>query len=265
MGTCKKCGCTDNDCSQCIERTGQPCYWIDENQDLCSACAEHKTTFRPILFSTPMVQAILENRKRLTRRTKGLEKFNAAPDSWRYDGFCEEDKTHYMELISSDGKFTEKYFEVVCPYEVGDVFWVRETFTIIKSVETAQRFYLFKTVEADFMIKCDEKIKWKPSIFMPKEACRIFLKLKSFRVERLKEISEEDAINEGANPCLDELSIEDRNNNYNNPSNSRFPLVHVVGFKKIWSKINGLSSWNHNPFVFVYEFEQIEKPKDFIL
>jgi len=40
MGTCKKCGCTDNDCTHCIERTGEPCFWVDSNNNLCSACFE---------------------------------------------------------------------------------------------------------------------------------------------------------------------------------------------------------------------------------
>jgi len=211
-----------------------------------------KTKFRPILFSTPMVQALLEGRKTMTRRIKGLEKFNEAPDSWRYDGFCEEDKTHYMELISSDGQFTEKYFEVVCPYKVGDVFWVRETF--YKTVAEELNGAFFYKADVD---KLGWTFKWKPSLFMPKEACRIFLKIKSIKVERLHDISEEDAIAEGVN-CLHPF-YEDY------LEKASFFHLASESFITLWKKINKKESWNHNPFVFVYEFEQIEKPLDFIL
>jgi hypothetical protein len=213
------------------------------------------TKFRPILFSTPMVQALLEGRKTMTRRTKGLEQVNENPNDWNHFHTSPDDKYfNFKHIEHATMEIEDWYRSIKIPYQVGDVFWVRETFIELPGIK-----FLYKANPEH------QSMKWKPSIFMPKEACRIFLKIKSIKVERLQDISEEDAKAEGANPCLNELSMEDRHNNYNNPSNSRFPLVHVVGFKNIWSKINGRSSWNSNPFVFVYEFEQIEKPLDFIL
>jgi hypothetical protein len=105
---------------------------------------------------------------------------------------------------------------------------------------------------------------------MPKTACRIFLKIKSIRVERLQEISESDAIAEGIIEILPQMYSQYREwknyinadnphgykSDYNNPINS---------FKSLWQSINGKDSWNVNPFVWVYEFEQIEKPNDFIV
>jgi hypothetical protein len=226
-----------------------------------------KTKFSPILFSTPMVQAILENRKTMTRRTKGLEKFNASPNNWRYDGFDEEFKSHYMELISSDGKFTEKYFEVVCPYEVGDVLWVRESF----------KGDVFSGSANAFVYKASSNQvaggKWKPSIFMPKEACRIFLKIKAIRVERLQDISEEDIKNEGVKLTVDRnghvlFELGKKNNPFSFAKKDLIMTNHEVWlthWAALWVKINGPESWKHNPFVFVYEFEQIEKPLDFIV
>jgi hypothetical protein len=227
-----------------------------------------KTKFRPILFSTPMVQAILENRKTMTRRTKGLEKFNEAPDSWRYDGFDEEEKSHYMELISSDGKFTEKYFEVICPYNLGDVLWVRESFGQILSLDEI-------VYKADV---CSPEIDkpyfgWKPSLFMPKQACRIFLKIKSIKVERLQDISEEDIKNEGVKVLVNNIGnvlfeLGEKHGPIFFTSNINTMSIHevwLVHWAALWCKINGIQSWIANPFVFVYEFEQIEKPLDFIV
>jgi hypothetical protein len=82
---------------------------------------------------------------------------------------------------------------------------------------------------------------------MPKEACRLLLKIKSIRVERLQDISEEDAIAEGAIQHEKETDW----------------LTAKFGFEMIWLKINGKESWISNPFVWVYEFEKIEKPNDF--
>ena len=99
---------------------------------------------------------------------------------------------------------------------------------------------------------------------MPKEAARIFLRVTDIRVEHLQDISEEDAIAEGANPCSDELSMKDRLHNYNNPSTARFPLVHVTGFKSLWKSINGEQSWKHNPYVWVIAFEVVENKNNLI-
>jgi hypothetical protein len=224
-----------------------------------------------------MVQALLEGRKTITRRTKGLEKFNAAPDSWRYDGYDVQSKSHYMELISSDRKFTEKYFEAVCPYQVGDVLWVRETFFDATMFLTAPIFkylpYVYAYKANDDFIGCH---KWKPSIFMPKEACRIFLKIKSIRVERLNTIRDKDAILEGINSQV--FCLDDKVTIYENylPGKDFYDLSEyswnfgkethsapMASFCSLWESINGDGSWNSNPFVFVYEFERIEKPLDF--
>lgn len=247
----------------------------------------NKTKFHPMLYSTPMVQALLENRKKMTRRTKGLEKFNAAPDIWRYDGFDEEIKSHYMELISSDGKFTEKYFEVVCPYEVGDVFWVKENFytasnwdhwkpSMLKSINV-EVFYV-----ADFsnheVSRPLSKGKTRPCIFLPKEYARLFLKIKAIRVERLNTISNEDAIGEGINSEIffldNKISIYENYlpgkdfydwGDYSWNFGKEIHSAPVASFCSLWESINVDGSWNSNPLVFVYEFEQIEKPLDFIV
>lgn len=176
--------------------------------------------FKPILFSTPMVQAILDGRKTQTRRVIKPQPLDVVTYA--------DQRVWYPEVIK-------------CPYEVGDILWVRETFT-----NSEEYPFIFYKADAD-----DVSIKWKPSIFMPKSACRLFLQVKSVRVERLQDITEEDAIAEGA-------------------KHGRFYGLGQIGgsiregFFELWETINRKGSVNKNPWVWVIEFEKIEKPENFI-
>ena len=198
-----------------------------------------------------MVQAILDGSKTQTRRIKGLEEVNYNPDEWIYDGF--EFGLHHFKLSYSTGhhpQINERKPTIKCPYgELGDVLWVRETWQTLGDQYGEGIEYAYK---AD--IKEDDKFSegliWKPSIHMPKAACRIFLKVKSIRVERLQDISEEDAEAEGVMPC----TLNSQTGNY----------CYKYGFIKIWHQINGEASWNTNPFVWVIEFERCEKPETFL-
>lgn len=177
--------------------------------------------FRPILFSTEMVQAILEGSKTQTRRV-----VNQPARKIFYN-------TKTKQFEGESGRI------VKCPYgQVGDVLWVRESFTFNTDVQSAPIF------KADS--KIPKFIKWKPSIHMPKEACRLFLRIKDIRVERLQDISRGDAMAEG---CP-----------FPNIAKETFP---TKWFRELWIKINGEQSWNDNPFVWVIEFERIEKPENF--
>lgn len=189
-----------------------------------------KTKYHPILFSTPMVQAILEGRKTQTRRVvKDKLLQNATP----------EDDLEFLLLT------------IIYKYKVGDVLWLRETFRQIEQEVGSPRFE-YKATE-----NINLTDKWKPSLFMPKQACRTFLKIKSIRVERLQDISEEDSIAEGV--------IKENNGQWKNylvPQT--FWTYAKYSFETLWISINGKESMNKNPFVWVYEFEQIEKPLDFL-
>ena len=192
-----------------------------------------------------MVQSILNDLKNQTRRTKGLEYFNINPNRWRYDGQAQLDPLvpvdknyHWFEFIDKDGKELEAYQKVKCPYgQVGDVLWVRESFA--KDVDS----YLHRASHA----LVDKFIKWKPSIHMPKEAARIFLEITNIRIERLQDISRGDCMGEGC-PFQNIAKVT-------NPKH---------WFEILWQSINGESSWNSNPWVWVIEFKQIEKPQNFI-
>jgi hypothetical protein len=205
--------------------------------------------FRPILFSTEMVQARLQGRKTQTRRTKGLEKLNEYPPSYQMNAFIDGIQ-HVTDLDTLDD------LEIKCPYgKVGDVLWVKETHLwvllddapdlLVGSRDRTQWVYK-ASIHEDWIQYAKEKYgyKWKPSIYMPKEAARIFLKITNIRVERLQDISEDDAIAEG---CIQYEAETDW-------------MTAKYGFELLWESINGLGSWDKNPWVWVVEFEQTEKP-----
>ena len=221
--------------------------------------------FIPILFSTPMVQAIDADRKTQTRRTKGFEKVNENPDNWIYDGFVMNlDYKGPMSqaiiewFVIFKNTITEEKINVKCPYsEDSDVLWVRESFYEL-TFEILKGKYYYKALVTDGW-----NLKYKPSIYMPKQACRLFLLIKDIRVERLKDISESDAIAEGIH-AVDKkggfILYENYRKNYR-PSILRDPNK---SFFSLWESINGKESLELNPWVWVIEFEKIEKPENFL-
>lgn len=218
---------------------------------------EAKIKYYPMLFNTPMVQAIEEERKNQTRRTKGLEIINENPDDWEDDGFMMKgdikngvDSNVYFVFKN---KITKERIDVKGFAKTGDVFWVRETYTIV-----APNMIFYKADKEN-----SEKVKWKPSIFMPKSACRIFLEITSIEVERLQDIIEEDAINEGVEKISDFGSSG--YNLYTDPNASHTDIDAVWSFESLWESINGDGSWNKNPWVWVIKFKRIEKPLNFVV
>ena len=99
---------------------------------------------------------------------------------------------------------------------------------------------------------------------MPKEACRLFLKITSIKVERLQDISEEDAIAEGV-LSIPAKSFGKEFRAYVDylASGSYYPISEF-SFESLWQSINGEESWNANPFVWIITFEKIQKPADFL-
>jgi hypothetical protein len=186
---------------------------------------------RPILFSTAMVQAILDGRKTQTRRV-------CRHQHWSH---------HEIVDVNVNGITQKVDRNVSCPYgQPGDVLWVRETWAHTSQLninpEDENYGYVYK---ADGQPWEDyEGWTWKPSIHMPRESCRLFLRIKSIRVERLQDISGEDALKEG-------VSVT-----------SMWPVAigeAYVEFSRLWASINGQASWDANPWVWVVEFERITK------
>lgn len=211
---------------------------------------------KPILFSTEMVQAILEGRKTQTRRTKGLKVVNSNPDSHLFNSFSIDNENATFKRLEG------MWQGVDVPYKTGDILWVRETFFCTKNHEHTPLFnnkgkYVYKATD-DF-IGCH---KWKPSIHMPKEACRLFLKITNVRAERLKEISENDAIAEGLKTTVSPKTGTTVYKIYD-IGFSAYNHSSIDSFFSLWKSINGKESLESNPWVWVIEFERIEKTENF--
>jgi hypothetical protein len=197
-----------------------------------------KVRERPILFSGPMVRAILAGRKTQTRRVvkpqprgDGITTINEAPGWWDVailpGGF---DNGGCMPIA-----------EIKCPYgQPGDRLWVRETFApnYFDTGGTAYRAEWRQYIDGI----CGEPA-WKPSTHMPRRFSRITLEITDVRVERLQEISEADAIAEGAQCPGVPASLTDRG-----------------AFAKLWNKINGPFAWDDNPWVWVVAFRKSDQP-----
>jgi hypothetical protein len=211
----------------------------------------------PILFSTDMVNAILQGRKTQTRRVKGLKTMNAAPDTYKYLGRNHQHhQLHLFGLKAGEGILEKKLIE--CPYgKPGDILWVRETFyRCIDSTKNVR--YLYRS---NYFNDIEVSVRWKPSIHMPKEACRLFLRITNIRCERLQDISEDDAKAEGVDrynfKTCDQVLYKD----YSPPEDCDLWQFHAKGsFFSLWHKINGKESLSANPWVWVIEFERIDKP-----
>lgn len=272
---CRICGCTDDDCRQCIERTGKPCYWVEG--DLCSACGVYHWKIKPTLFSTPMVKSLLDGIKSKTRRTKGLEGINDDPGSWNLymSGlYQEESESGYLAIfLKTDGSWISQ--ACLSRYNVGDILWVRETYKTKYIKGGLDGFKLQYPGVCPWIYATDGLAEskgygsWKPSIHMPKEAARIFLKVTDVSVERLQDISDEDAVAEGIMPLAMSAMQRPKGGqlyvNYCNPEELFMDgLPPIESFISLWCSINGKDSWGSNPWVWVYEFERVARPSNFL-
>ena len=189
----------------------------------------------PILFNTEMVRAILDGRKDATRRI--VKDFIPDDAVWGYTAF-----TH-KGYISCRGTFAdgdgEKFFKLPC--EPGDILYVRETWK-----KAPNGYYYYEDWQRNDIA---DITKWKPSIHMPKEAARIWLKVTDVRVERLQEITEVQAQAEGCNSGLLTGACTARGQ-----------------FEDLWNSTVKKSDidrygWDANPYVWVISFERCEKPE----
>lgn len=202
----------------------------------------------PILFNTEMVRAILDGRKDATRRiVKGFIPDDAV---WGYTVFTPKG------YISCRGTFAdgygEKFFKLPC--EPGDILYVRETWK-----KAPNGYYYYEDWQRNDIA---DITKWKPSIHMPKEAARIWLKVMNVRVERLQEITDEQAKREGIqyDECPTGFTWKqetDMHNCYTTP---------IGAMQALWNSTIKKSDldrygWDASPWVWVIEFERCEKPE----
>lgn len=223
-----------------------------------------------------MVKAILEGRKSQTRR---MVKPALQDCSDRHKQYVEAEwKDNSPEFVQSlDGG--NSWYCRYCgngtngmgegfksPYGLaGDILYVRETFCWdwLDYPDRTKKYYVYKASTPDYVFASGEH--WLPSIHMPKEAARLFLKITDIRVERLQDISETDAEAEGVEwrimgkgfGRLEGLRLY---KDYINPSNTDYgPIFAKDSFSYLWQSINGPESWDANPWCWCINFERIEK------
>lgn len=192
---------------------------------------------KPILFNTEMVRAILDRRKTQTRRV-----IKPQPDIKLEDygnGFAQiahwKDPSRLLMRMWLNGEG----FNDFCPYgQVGDRLWVRETWAINDVIPIEHRTKAPYIYRAELNERGQAKYTggWKPSIHMPRAASRITLEITGVRVERIQDISEEDAIAEG---------IPYQGN----------PADTIGAFSDLWQSV--YSNWDVNPWVWVIEFSPL--------
>jgi hypothetical protein len=225
---------------------------------------------RPILFSGAMVRALLDGSKTQTRRAL---KVRCQEIGERNDG----SRWPWSENPNTAGDHWH-----ACPYgQPGDRLWVRETFLDTQGTGIEHRDESGLRHRYAFAADCapgsygdqarkDYGLKWKPSIHMPRAASRILLEIVSVRVERLQDISDEDAIAEGIEPnwCGDlskgpngfggEGWVPDCGwINYLSGPDGEEAHTAVESYRTLWESINGAGSWEANPWVWVVEFKRV--------
>lgn len=216
---------------------------------------------KPILFNTSMVRAILDGEKTCTRRIIKKE----IPGGYKPLGFVLY-PTNDKELgnLVFGGKGANVYYAKP-PYKVGDVLYVRETWNINPSWEFDKNYINLPSKESKYIYKATNDFNggWKPSIHMPKEAARIFLKVTSVRAERLKDITNEGCLNEGIREFTKDGVVKKYDTEPNMYSWEKMPRTPREAFEKLWNSTLQLKGkWNgwtnlfeYNPWVWVIEFE----------
>lgn len=204
---------------------------------------------RPILFSAPMVRAILEGQKTMTRRV------------------IKQQRPEWALVVGTKEPILS------CPHgKVGDRLWVRETWhccdTIQKYVKSGEisRDNIEYRADRPNVTICDGG--WTPSIHMPRWASRILLEITEVRVERLQDISEEDALDEGireeTNIIVGASCAGGRHHEitgdryfYDGGFEEGYEAP-IIAFRELWESINGPGSWGANPWVWVVCFRRID-------
>lgn len=202
---------------------------------------------KPILFNTDMVRAVLDKRKTVTRRICKEGNAYVVPDMSFYDA----GKRTYAVHNFADREHTEPIctVECTCPICQGDILYVREKWC--KNASFEEYYY---SADRKRGVSAPYGLKWRPSIHMPKNAARIWLKVTDVRIERLQDITAAGILAEGV-----------MNSKSNPAMGKRWENMQRMEFEKLWDSTIRKPDlyqygWKANPWVWVIEFEQCEKP-----
>jgi hypothetical protein len=211
------------------------------------------TRERPILFSAPMVRALLEGRKTQTRRLVKMREFQRS-DTVGYD-FAFRDRRLLWNEYTHGQLVNSKWNRYGAP---GDRLWVRETWDYFGGDE-----YLYQGDPGAVLYRADpghhdgawRDRGWRPSIHMPRWASRLTLEVTGVRVERVQGISEEDARAEGLFEWRSPSGVA----HFGEGVADTWETSAAAAFARLWDSINGKRApWSSNPWVWVVEFRRVE-------
>lgn len=218
-------------------------------------------TEKPILFSGPMVRAILDGRKTMTRRVIKVQPPVEATSAGNYSSSREgvTNRWTWMSGNPKDCDTWEPLDDFKLPYAPGDLLWVREAHAIVGNVDPGFVLYRANGYEAecerhgfDKPYPPEAAARWRPSIFMPRWASRITLRVTAVKVERLQDISEDDARAEGISPLPSGRYYCDHDEDGEITAKSP-----VTAFAWLWNSIHGEDAWMANPWIAAYSFERV--------
>ncbi|CAH5114672.1 hypothetical protein AI2803V1_3729 [Klebsiella pneumoniae] len=209
-------------------------------------------TERGMIFNAEMVRAILDGRKTQTRRIMKPQPEPCPRGGHWWPSNVFKTMLHVEEEMQNGQGGWGGLVGDACPFgDVGDRIWVRETFCPVDDTQyggekwvdyrATPKFEASHPAGWDCAPNDAEALKWRPSIHMPRWASRILLEITDVRVERLKSISDRDALREGCSAA--DMKSGD--------------CVADV-FARLWASIYGSDSWNANPWVWVIEFKRVE-------
>jgi len=223
---------------------------------------------RPILFSGPMVRAILEGQKTVTRRAVKPQFMSAPVDV--VDGVPSWDRpAQYAGEVTMNTQHGKP-----CPYgKPGDRLWVRETWLEDPEDDGTWAYTQYMGCKGSPLSDIPKRFQkpdhcifradwngpemlWRPSIHMPRWASRILLEVIDVRVERLQDISEDQCIAEGIEGCVP--GCQSPYDGDGAPECDCMNLSYEESFQALWTSINGAKSWSANPWVWVVEFKRLQ-------
>lgn len=222
---------------------------------------------KPILFNSDMVRAILDGRKTVTRRTVKFK------DGWNpsWTGYMPDGAVLYGSNNIPAAK---------APYQPGNIMYVRETWFYESHMEDTtagepdlpsgrySHRYIYRADNPDYPVNIGVGATgWRPSIHMPKEAARIFLRVTDVRAERLQDITQAEAISEGvlnSKQCESleyQKAVDSALKNGTKPPLGYTPIERFAGVWNSTIKKYDLAryGWDANPYVWRIEFERCEK------
>lgn len=211
---------------------------------------------RGIIFTDEMVRAILDGRKTQTRRLVNLVPTTHDFHGWIMSSTCTKDEGKACWAIG-DSPLLKDPIRLNCPFgKIGDRLWVRETWRKFNASDECgcSEYPCRCPANNAVLYRADGdsgESKWKPSSQMPRLASRILLEITAVRVERLRDTSEGDAVEEGVAPMYGGYW-----KNYQ-PGWTQHQLSARGSFVTLWNSINGVDAWDKNPWVWVIEFRRV--------